>query len=291
MYRKLEFSLALVLALSGCSRPNESAQDPQTAKAAPDSASAPAVDHSMHATQNSPAGDAAATPTVAAAAGTNHGATHGAATSRPSDHSMGNMDHSGMAAAPASGQAAGAMDHSRMNMGQNRSGGAVAGSGATAGMDHNQMNHGAPAGRQGSTRAADHSAMQHGGTGATSRSRASGQAADHSRMGHAAAGSSRDARAVDHGSMPGMQHAASGAPQAARPAGAEGMRHDQTGMHGMAHGQASPVLPAGPGTDKLLALVRALVRDSVVQEQIQQDPALRERWEDPGVRRIVTSRP
>jgi hypothetical protein len=44
-------------------------------------------------------------------------------------------------------------------------------------------------------------------------------------------------------------------------------------------------------TDKLLTLVGELVRDSAVQREIRKDPALREAWEDPGVRRVVTQQP
>jgi hypothetical protein len=41
------------------------------------------------------------------------------------------------------------------------------------------------------------------------------------------------------------------------------------------------------GTDKLMALVAELVRDSVVQRRIQRDSVLREQWGDPGVRQVI----
>jgi hypothetical protein len=50
-------------------------------------------------------------------------------------------------------------------------------------------------------------------------------------------------------------------------------------------------VPADRATDKLLTLVGELVRDPAVQQQIREDPALREAWEDPGVRRVVTKQP
>ena len=49
-------------------------------------------------------------------------------------------------------------------------------------------------------------------------------------------------------------------------------------------------MPA-PGTDKLMALVPELVRDSMVQHRIQQDPVQREQSQDPGVRQIIVQRP
>ncbi|MBW3570690.1 MAG: hypothetical protein KY467_06260, partial [Gemmatimonadetes bacterium] len=63
---------------------------------------------------------------------------------------------------------------------------------------------------------------------------------------------------------------------------------------GMAHGtgaRAADHAAADEGTRKLLELADRLVRDPVVQRQIQQDPALREAWSDPDVRRVVTQEP
>jgi hypothetical protein len=48
---------------------------------------------------------------------------------------------------------------------------------------------------------------------------------------------------------------------------------------------------ADEGTRRVLDLAGELVRDSVVQREIQQDPALREAWSDPDVRRVVTRQP
>lgn len=309
MYTKMGIGLAAVLALGGCSRPSDPAQDPPTAQVAQDSAATTAVDHSMHAMGDSAAGDPAGGQGATDSAGVNHGAAHGSGTAGISGQAPAAvMDHSGMAMTP--GQTGSATDHSRMDMSQNRSAGARVG--GMAGMDHSQMNHGTPSGRQGSTRAANHAEMQHGGTGTPSRPNASRQAggmdhsrmsgmqhgtsdrtppADHSRMGHAAAGPGRATQPADHASMPGMQHQNSGT----RPSGItpemEGMRHGPTGMQGTTQSQAGTALPAGPGTEKLLTLVRALVRDSVVQQRIQQDSVLSDRWRDPGVRRIIGTQP
>jgi hypothetical protein len=63
--------------------------------------------------------------------------------------------------------------------------------------------------------------------------------------------------------------------------------------HG-ANGHALPTTAARPvdeGTRKLLDLAGELVRDPAVQREIQQDPALREAWSDPAVRRVVTKQP
>ena len=46
---------------------------------------------------------------------------------------------------------------------------------------------------------------------------------------------------------------------------------------------------SGTGAEELLGLVRALVQDSVVRQAIRADPALREAWEDPSVRAVITS--
>ncbi|HEX8673873.1 MAG TPA: hypothetical protein VF710_18390, partial [Longimicrobium sp.] len=60
----------------------------------------------------------------------------------------------------------------------------------------------------------------------------------------------------------------------------------------MGHGTAASTDPAEDrATDKLLSLVGELVRDPAVQQEIRDDPALREAWEDPGVRRVVTKQP
>jgi hypothetical protein len=113
---------------------------------------------------------------------------------------------------------------------------------------------------------------------------------------------------MDHSAMPGMvgsgappAHAAAGhAPAAsAGTAGAQGHEGhaaatpaaaapDHAAMgHQAAPPAPSPTPAADEGTEKLLRLGRELVRDSVVQRRIQQDPALREAWSDPEVRAIV----
>jgi hypothetical protein len=45
---------------------------------------------------------------------------------------------------------------------------------------------------------------------------------------------------------------------------------------------------ADSATARLLLLARELVRDSVVQRRIEEDPALRESWERPEVREVLT---
>ncbi|MEW5930241.1 MAG: hypothetical protein AB1941_22510 [Gemmatimonadota bacterium] len=69
-------------------------------------------------------------------------------------------------------------------------------------------------------------------------------------------------------------------------------------QHGTAATSPSGGAHAGHGADpeddatrKLLALAGELVEDPAVQREIQRDPALREAWSDPGVRRVVTQRP
>jgi hypothetical protein len=66
----------------------------------------------------------------------------------------------------------------------------------------------------------------------------------------------------------------------------------------MNHGASGHAMPAATsarsmdeGTRKLLNLAGELVRDPAVQREIQQDPALREAWSDPAVRRVVTTQP
>lgn len=65
--------------------------------------------------------------------------------------------------------------------------------------------------------------------------------------------------------------------------GMAGMQHGAEGMGGMA--------PADPATEKLLLLAAELVRDPAVQQRIQRDPVLRNRWQDEGVRQVLLSRP
>lgn len=81
-----------------------------------------------------------------------------------------------------------------------------------------------------------------------------------------------------------MNHAAMGHGAATRPSAASA---------GMDHGgsRKPAAVPADRATNKLLTLVGELVRDPAVQEEIQEDPALREAWSDPGIRQVVTKRP
>ena len=108
----------------------------------------------------------------------------------------------------------------------------------------------------------------------------------------AAAGGALAAQSAGGGAVPtdGVNHGAHAT--AAAVAGAPGVDHSERGM-------AAPGTPAarervslpdtGPdaGMEKLLALVAGLVRDTLVQREIENDPALRTLWEDPRVRRVV----
>jgi hypothetical protein len=131
--------------------------------------------------------------------------------------------------------------------------------------------------------------MGHGAPAASARGQ---QPMDHSRMtmGARAAAPSTAMRGMDRSRMAGMQQ---GSVRQAPGAGMQGMQHgNMPAMKAVAGAERTPaLLPADAGTEKLLALVRELVRDPAVREQIQQDPALREAWADPGVREIILRRP
>ena len=105
---------------------------------------------------------------------------------------------------------------------------------------------------------------------------------------------------MDHAAMPGMR-AGSAVPIAAAASAAEHAGHAAAAAPiarttpGASAGPATPV-PSAPAetlapdsaTAKLILLARELVRDSVVQRRIEEDPALREAWERPEVRAVVT---
>lgn len=144
--------------------------------------------------------------------------------------------------------------------------------------------------------------------------RSAGEAMDHQQMGPAhASGVAAPATAPSapgHAmpGMAGMDHARmapAAAPSAgvAAPAGAE-LHAQHAGMpqevprgpqpvtppaeHAMAHEAAASPL-SGAGAEELLGLVRTLVQDSVVQQAIRADPALREAWDDAAVRAVILS--
>ena len=238
--------------------------------------------------QNEAEGKQAASDTTASAATGHEGHVMGGAAG---DSSMAGMDHSQMAGDSAGGMAG--MDHSGMNMG----GAAAPAAGAgMAGMDHSQMYMGgtssAPA-SSGSMAGMDHSNMP-GMSAGSSAARAGAQpmaGMDHSNMPGmqptrattSAARPSTGMAGMDHSNMPGMSG------NSASPARAPAMAEmDHSSMPGMS--ATPPTVARGavdPGTQKLDALVAELVRDSVVQRRIQQDPALREAWSDPEVRAEV----
>lgn len=183
---------------------------------------------------------------------------------------MAGMDHSGMAGMSGSGAQAGAgvMDHGSMP--GMRAGGVSA---SAAEMDHSRMagmaGHAAPSEARGGTPTMDHSPMQ-----GMDHSRMQAAPSDRSRTNASAAGRMAE---MDHGNMnmsgqtrtmPGMDHA---------------------GMPGMPPG-ASVEVTDDAGMEKLRALVAELVQDPRVQAQIQADTALRRRWADEGVRRVLLNR-
>jgi uncharacterized protein involved in copper resistance len=212
------------------------------------------------------------------------------------DHSnMAGMDHGNMPGMQDDSQAAGAqgmagMDHSNMP-GMSSGGGA-------AGMDHSRM----PGMRAGSSAATSMAGMDHsrmggvagqtsasasrGGTPAMDHSQMSGmQGMDHSRM--QAAGDPSRAAPPAAGRMAEMDHSNMNMP--GRTPTIQGMDH--ANMPGMQPGAAATMPMDDAGMEKLRALVAELVQDSMVQAQIQTDPALRRRWADEGVRRVLLNRP
>ena len=266
MSMKTGAALIAALVVAGCSGGAERPADENTATAAVQTR------------------DTTGTPDSTGMAGMDHGnmdhgsmagMDHGGMTGMQGDAQaaggagMAGMDHSGMPGMSDSGAQAGAeaMDHS--NMPGMRAGGASAG---TAGMDHSGMagmaGHATPSSRRGAA-AVDHSqmagmqGMDHSRMQPSSSDRSGTRApqAGHTEMGHGAMKVSGQA-----GTMAGMDHA--------------GMPHD-------APAEASN----DAGMEKLRALVAELVQDPRVQTQIQADTALRRRWADEGVRRILLNRP
>lgn len=122
---------------------------------------------------------------------------------------------------------------------------------------------------------------------------------------------------MDHSNMPGM----SGGPARKSPAGQSAkpaapmsaMDHSQmnmsgstpstprrttttSAMEGMDHSTMSmsktPTRPAAdPAMQKLQQIVAQLVQDSVVQRRIREDSVLRNRWNDPALKRTIGTRP
>lgn len=179
---------------------------------------------------------------------------------------------------------------------------------AMPGMDHDSMpgmNHGDMPGMDHDTMSGSGGAgaMNHGGTPAA----AGGMAGmDHSRMPGMDGRPNEMARSAGGtGSMAGMGHsgmamAAPGTPKP--PQGMAGMDHggmnmprpmqgmDHANMPGMQTGAAAGTPTDDAGMEKLRALIAELVRDPEVQARIEADTALRRRWADEGVRRILVNR-
>jgi hypothetical protein len=118
--------------------------------------------------------------------------------------------------------------------------------------------------------------------------------------GHSAQSGGASHAATNHGRSTGASNAhgshaaAGGQSHTAAHAAAGGATNPHAGLNHDASGHAMPGMaprPVDDGTRKLLELTGELVRDPAVQREIQQDPALREAWSDPAVRRVVTKQP
>lgn len=201
---------------------------------------------------------------------------------------MAGMDHGGMAGMQGDSQApAGAgmpaMNHAEMP--------GMSGSGATGGAA--AMDHGNMPGMSAGGASAGRAELDHGGMAGhvpnseasqgTSTVGATGMAGmqgmDHSQM--QAAPVDMSPTSASTGRAP-MDHATTALPGQTRT------------MPGVDHAAMPPdpddggsVLSRDPGMEKLRALVAELVQDPGVQAQIQADTALRRRWADEGVRRVL----
>jgi hypothetical protein len=273
MYGKYGASLVAALVMAGCSGEPDTAQRPLEARR--DTVAPAPAPHAMH---DSAGADSAA----------------GTAT----------MDHSGMGHATGDGTAAAGTDHSAH-------GGTGTSSNPAPGADH--AAHGGSAGRAvaGTAHASGHGRASTGGV-RHAANHSAGSSAGHAGMNHTPTGTSTKAAHAGHTaqsggtSHPGMSHtresvtssahgshvAAGGQTHAATHA-AGGAVDAHAGMdHGAsAHAMPTTARPTDEGTRKLLDLAGELVRDPAVQREIQQDPALREAWSDPAVRRVVTKQP
>lgn len=225
--------------------------------------------------------DTTGTPGSAGMAGMDHGnmagMDHGGMSGMQGDSQavggagMAGMDHAGMPgmSGPDAQAGAGAVDHSSMP--GMRAGDASAG---TAEMDHSGMaGHAATPEARGGASTVDHSRMA--GMQGMDHSPVQPSPSDPSRASASAAGGMAE---MDHGdmtmsgqtrTMPGMDHAS-----------IPGMR-----------ASAPTEVTSDAGMEKLRALVTELVQDPRVQAQIQADTALRRRWADEGVRRVLLNRP
>lgn len=156
--------------------------------------------------------------------------------------------------------------------------GAPANDSAMAGMDHSKMDMGTPS--------------------TASRSAATGSAMagmDHSTMAMPTppSGSTpRRATPAGAGGMAGMDHSTMqmGTPRpAVRPSSAPRAGATQAMDHSTMPGMQAT--PPNPIDQKVQQLIAQLVQDSVVRSRIQSDTVLRNRWQDPDVRRILLGRP
>lgn len=203
------------------------------------------------------------------------------ATPPPMDEMMSGGDMAMDADSSGMGGMAG-MDHSQMGAGANPTTPATdSAAGSMAGMDHSQMampgqapatsaatgTSRAPAAATGGGMAGmDHSKMQMGGTPAPAAGRGRG-------TGTGTPAATGGMAGMDHSQMPMGTNRAQNAGRAAAPAATAQDR------------------ARAAADEKLQLLIAGLVKDSVVRARIQADTALRRRWADTSLRRILISPP
>jgi hypothetical protein len=176
------------------------------------------------------------------------------------------------------------MDHSTMDMSSSPSAApqptGAASAGGMSGMDHSTMP--MPPAAPGA------SPVQPRSTGAPAM-----QGMDHSTMNMPAPSSPRaPGSARSTGAAQAMDHSGMNMPaptsRAAAPASSPMAGMDHSGMNMGAAGSPPPAgQPADPGSQKLQRLLATLMQDPIVRQRIQVDTALRNRWYDADVRRIV----
>lgn len=150
-----------------------------------------------------------------------------------------------------------------------------------AGMDHSKMPGMGGSGTQPDTGAMagmDHSKMP-GVSPPVSRSSATTSSIDHANMpgmtrrSTGAPASSGSMAGMDHGSMPGTNRSA--------PAG-------QSPIPAMDHANTpGSSMTATSADDKIQEIVAQLTKDSVVLARIRADSVLRNRWQDPALRKLI----
>jgi hypothetical protein len=166
---------------------------------------------------------------------------------------------------------------------------APGGTGARAGASHGSRAHGTQATRHAASGSEAPGAVHHaGGSGAMDHGSTHRTGARTSQHGEHAA-----ARAAGHRGAGEAESGAGGHEGSAQVAG-EGHR---SAVHpastAVANGHLShrrdPAPTSADADGKLLQLAERLLQDSAVRERVQADPELRRRWNDPAVRRVLTT--